>query len=145
MELLLYNNKSDNNVLNKSIEKIGETIVLNAKAEISLLQPVFIVAVDKTTSNLNYCYCPTFNRYYYINNITYLSGGRAVLNCAVDVLMSWKDNIKAITGTVDRNENINNGYLMDNNYKAYAYKKIVCKEFPNAMDSNTIILMTVGG
>ena len=69
MELLLYNNKSDNNVLNKSIEKIGETIVLNAKEEISLLQPVFIIAVDKTTSNLNYCYCPTFNRYYYINNI----------------------------------------------------------------------------
>ena len=33
MELLLYNNKSDNNVLNKDIEKIGETIVLNAKAE----------------------------------------------------------------------------------------------------------------
>ena len=96
MELLLYNNKSDNNVLNKDIVKIGETIVLNAKEEMYLQQPVFIVAVDKTTSNLNYCYCPTFNRYYYINDIIYLSGGRAVLKCTVDVLMSWKDNIKAI-------------------------------------------------
>lgn len=145
MELILYENASDNAVVSKEITKIGETIVLNAKEEISLLQPVFIVAVDKVTSNLNYCYCPTFKRYYYIKNINYLSGGRAVLTCAVDVLMTWKDNIKSITGTVDRNENINNGYLMDNNYKAYAYKKIVCKEFPNSMDNNTIILMTVGG
>lgn len=144
MELLLYINKSDNNVLNKDIEKIGETIVLNAKAEISLLQPVFIVAVDKITSDINYCYCPTFNRYYYINNITYLSGGRAVLNCAVDVLMTWKKNIKAITGTVDRNENINNGYIVDGEYKALVYKQITTKAFPNSLNDDTTYIMTVG-
>ena len=90
MELKIYNNNSNTNVLNKNITLV-DTLELNLKIDNSILQPVLIL---KNYSSGNYCYIKKFNRYYYITDIRVLNGGLYQLHLDVDVLMTYKDVIK---------------------------------------------------
>ena len=90
MELKIYNNNSNTNVLNKNITLV-DTLEFNLKKDNSILQPVLIL---KNYSSGNYCYIKKFNRYYYITDIRVLNGGLYQLHLDVDVLMTYKDVIK---------------------------------------------------
>ena len=89
MELKIYNNNSNNNVLNKKLTLV-DTLEFNLKQDNSILQPVLIL---KNYSSGNYCYIKEFKRYYYITDIKLLTGGLYQLQLDVDVLMSYKDVI----------------------------------------------------
>lgn len=89
MELKIYNNNSNNNVLNKNITLV-DTLEFNLKIDNSILQPVLIL---KNYKRGNYCYIEKFNRYYYITDIKLLTGGLYQLQLDVDVLMTYKDII----------------------------------------------------
>ncbi len=89
MELQIYNNNSNTNVINKNITLVG-TLNFNLKADNSILQPILILKNYKTG---NYCFIKEFNRYYYINDIRVLNGGLYQLQLDVDVLMSYKEII----------------------------------------------------
>ena len=95
MELQIYNNNSNTNVLNKKITLI-DTLEFNLKADNSILQPILIL---KNYSAGNYCYIKEFNRYYYISDIRVLTGGLYQLQLDVDVLMTYKNELmsKSIT------------------------------------------------
>ena len=89
MELQIYNNNSNNNVLNKKITLI-DTLEFNLKADNSILQPILIL---KNYSSGNYCYIKEFRRYYYIADIRVLTGGLYQLQLEIDVLMTYKNKI----------------------------------------------------
>ena len=89
MELQIYNNNSNTNVINKNITLVG-TLNFNLKADNSILQPILIL---KNYSVGNYCFIKEFNRYYYITDIRVLTGGLYQLQLDVDVLMTYKDVI----------------------------------------------------
>ena len=90
----------------------------------------------------NYAYIPDFGRYYFVKYE--IDSNFVLLNCKVDVRTSYKEGIRGLTCTVTRNENLKNGYLHDSNYSIYAYEQVVCKMYPNAINQDSIILMTVG-
>ena len=89
MELKIYNNNSNTNVLNKDITLI-DTLEFNLKMDNSILQPILIL---KNYSMGNYCYIKEFKRYYYITDIKMLTGGLYQLQLDIDVLMSYKNEI----------------------------------------------------
>ena len=89
MELKIYNNNSNTNVMNKNITLVS-TLDFSLKIDNSILQPVLIL---KNYSNGNYCYIEEFKRYYYITDIKLLTGGLYQLQLEVDVLMTYKDII----------------------------------------------------
>lgn len=89
MELKIYNNNSNNNVLNKKLTLV-DTLEFNLKIDNSILQPVLIL---KNYSKGNYCYIKEFERYYYITDIKLLNGGLYQLQLDIDVLMTYKDVI----------------------------------------------------
>ena len=89
MELQIYNNNSNNNVLNKNLTLV-DSLEFNLKIDNSILQPVLIL---KNYSQGNYCYIKEFKRYYYITDIKLLTGGLYQLQLDVDVLMTYKDVI----------------------------------------------------
>ena len=89
MELKIYNNNSNNNVLNKKLTLV-DTLEFNLKIDNSILQPVLIL---KNYSQGNYCYIKEFKRYYYITDIKLLPGRLYQLQLDVDVLMTYKDVI----------------------------------------------------
>ena len=89
MELKIYNNNSNTNVLSKNITLV-DTLDFSLKKDNSILQPVLIL---KNYVDGNYCYINEFNRYYYITDIKLLTGGLYQLHLEVDVLMTYKDVI----------------------------------------------------
>lgn len=89
MELQIYNNNSNTNVLNKNITLVS-TLDFSLKIDNSILQPVLIL---KNYSRGNYCYIEKFKRYYYITDIKLLTGGLYQLQLDIDVLMTYKDII----------------------------------------------------
>lgn len=145
MLVVFGNTLNDSNNLVKHFTTIKEVNV-NLKKDTSIINPVFEISYTELPNlkNVNYCYVFDFGRYYYVDNIEMGVGGIMNVNCSVDVLMSFSDSIKNIEGTVKRSENLINGYIIDDNYKSLSYSNIVTKKFPNAMENDTFVLMTVG-
>lgn len=144
MKITLYNTTSENNRLNKNLTKILDienTKVMNTS---NLLNLQIFIKRDLVSdfNKINYLYIDSYKRYYFVD-VT-IENGFLVLNCSIDVLMTYKSAILNLTATVTRNENLKNGYLEDKNYNIMSYENIVCKTFPNGLTNDSIILMTVG-
>lgn len=146
MTITFYNNESDSILVDKKITSISS--LSNAKIinETDIVNPSIIVSrnfYDSIILKANYLYIDNLKRYYFINNISFAES-MIVIDCTVDVLMSFKNEIRNLNCTVSRNENLKNGYLNDENYNIQAYKQVVCKMFPNGINNDSIILMTAG-
>lgn len=145
MNVVIGNTKNDKNNLIKDFTIVKEfTAIL--KTDTSIIAPTLIVnnlSIEELTQ-CNYCYIADLKRYYFVKNINLNSNNTISIECEVDVLNSFKEEILLINGTVKRAENLNNGYIIDSEYKALSYSNIVTKRFPHAMEQDSFILMTVG-
>ena len=115
MNITLYKTKSANNVINKKLvseKNLGNSCILGDNT--SVTSPTVIIggitSID-TISDYNYAYIAQCHRYYYINDIIALSGGRVKLILSVDVLMTYKTDILNSTQLVTRQKNQGKMYL----------------------------------
>lgn len=144
IEITLYNVSDDNEKISKTL---GEGLVFSSSSIKEQTDVTRITLRIQTSSNLsgyNYAYVSEYGRYYFIETIETTPTGYWVLGCRCDVLMSFASQILNLRGTVTRSESLFNMYLMDDRYKAYAYRDIVTKQFPSAIEDDSCILMTVG-
>ena len=145
MTIKLYHNDSDKRTVNKTLTNEGALTGAVIIDDTTILEPRLKVRDNGIiTVQYNYCYIADFKRYYYITNIT-VSNGYIIIDCAVDVLMSYADEIKACTGIIKRQENLCNYYLDDEKYKSYEYSRIQTKLFPNGFTTNSFVLTIAGG
>ena len=112
MNIVLYNNKSDSRVLNKSIEQIA-TIDVILKSAQNIMSPEIMLQTKTLPIEANYCYISDFGRYYYINAQRLDNGNVSKIELTVDVLMSFKDMILKSTVVAERTTNKYNRYLPD--------------------------------
>ena len=112
MNIILYNNKSDSRVINKSIEKITEISVILKSAQ-NIMSPEIMLQTKTLPIEVNYCYISDFGRYYYINAQRLDNGNVSKIELTVDVLMSFKDMILRSTVVAERTTNKYNRYLPD--------------------------------
>lgn len=127
---------------------VVKTVSANMKDDTSIINPQFELSRIDITSlkGLNYIHVAELGRYYYISNITMGIGGIVILECNIDVLMSYKDNIRALSCVVARNENLYNVYLDDEKFNIYKVPRIQTKTFPNGFsDVSNLVLTVVGG
>ena len=145
MLIKLYKNKSDSNMLHKNLEFAAEYDV-TIKRDNEILNPTIILhAIAEDIAELNYAEIPMYNRFYNITGFTVMPTNMVEIELAVDVLQTYDSQIRNnISGTITRNQYERNGYIIDNQYTALGYKKIVAKTFPNGMTNDSIILMTTG-
>ena len=88
----------------------GLEVELTLKNGTSILQPTFLLSAN--VSEYNYCH---FNgRYYWINDITSVRNGLWEVQCRVDVLASWKNEILETSAFVSYSSNDNNQMVKDN-------------------------------
>ena len=104
MRVILYNNKSDNNVVNKQIVRIKNMSNVIIKENSSIINPVFIIknGVNQKIIKSNYLFSNDFNRYYYINNIVAIIGCMFLLHYSFIVLFIYKNVIQILTMLIDR-------------------------------------------
>lgn len=91
----------------------------------------------------NYVMIDLFQKYYFLGPYE-VQNDCVLINLKEDVRMSFSTQIKNVTATVTRNAVKSNGYLKDANYNALAYQGIQYKQFPNALNDTSCILVTVG-
>lgn len=140
----LYISNSEKNKVDKNLTLLEEKVNCIYKDDTNVLNPTILLEFSEQIKNANYIYLSDKNRYYFVTNKKMTNGGKIALELEVDVLTSFKTEIRNIEATITRNENKKNGYLVDNQYEVYAYEQVVCKSFPRGLTNNSIILMTVG-
>lgn len=128
MKVSFYQNTSENYRIDKSlIGKYTESCTL--KDGCSIENPEILIANANNMSDCNYMYIPDFNRYYFITDIVSVRDGLWLISGHVDVLMSFKNEIKACSATFKRQENLFNLYLDDPEFHTYNNAQIVTKVF----------------
>lgn len=118
------------------------------KGNADIINPIFEIATPSNL-NINYCYCSDWARYYYIDSIEVMQGGKVALHCRVDVLKSFSAGIKALSVIIDKQEYVQNGnmYRDDGSFVTTAKHYNEVKEFNgSSFNSNgKFILICAGG
>lgn len=105
IDIYFYSYNGEKNRLKKALP-IGNAFSCNFNAEYNLINPVIKIAqTDDFT--YNYCYIPAVKRYYFIDRVVVRRGGYYELYLSLDALMTYKDNILKLYGTVTRSTKFN--------------------------------------
>lgn len=133
--------------MNKTFTVKKEFTQATLKEATSIVDPVIIITQPTDVSNINYCYIPALGRYYYIQDITALTGNRVALNCHCDVLMSFKSQIKNCQAIIDKSQQSSNSnvYLNDESFITECKDVLQSLEFPSGFTSSDTIIITAGG
>lgn len=133
-----FENNNLKNVARPLTTKLFEKdIIMKQDADVS--RPSFIM--DYTT-DFNYCYIDKYKRFYFCK-ITHINNKQIFVECEVNPLHSWINDVLENECNILRNEFIKSTYLIDDEYKAQAYEQIVTKTFPNGLNDNSLVLMVV--
>lgn len=147
MEVILYRNSSENNVIGKSLAQI-KSVEANLKNDVSVINPTLVLNYTANILDSNYCFIPKFNRYYFIDEIVPITGDRCIVKCRVDVLESFKEDIKSLTVILDKSQSIykSNKYLDDGSFIVENKDFNTIYNFPNGFnEEGTFILICAGG
>ncbi len=137
------------NVVDKELQKQTPDLVGTLRAGSSIIDPVIIVEANDPgfqANESNYIYVEEFGRYYYITNIISVNYTLWELHCHVDVLMSYKEQIRAQTAIVARQEAEYNLMLDDGIFMCYQNPKIQTKVFsnPTPFETQEFVLVVAG-
>lgn len=147
MDIVLYINTSERQAIHKTI---GSPITLTGslRGESSIINPSFVIEIGNP-SGYNYCYIPSFGRYYFITNITSVRTDLWRIDCSVDVLMSFATdilNLDVIVSDVSIGESPTSTYFSGEQWQTTVKTKTDVINFPyGLLDNGEYILITSGG
>lgn len=145
MEVQFYYNTSDDRVINKMLY-IGETFTGVPRDEVSIMNPV-IRFESEGVLRYNYAYIPQFQRYYSIVDRTVYRDGIWDVTFAVDVLMSFRNDIMSLNVIVDKQSLEENGdeFIDDGSLVTENVMFQTVYNFPDGFnDTGEYILITAG-
>lgn len=106
----------------------GQEFGIDLKAPCNIIDPEIKIATQNDPTGYNYCYIPTFSRYYWVKNWTY-ADGLWVASLTVDTLASYRDQIGYSTEYVVRSSAKYNGTISDGLYPATSEVRSVTSAF----------------
>ena len=141
----LFKTNSENNRVVKTLTD-EKQLSGELRNQTSVLNPSIRIESADNISTYNYAYISEFGRYYYITDIVSVRTNCWVVSLRCDVLMSYKDEIKTITGVVVRQESNPNKLLVDRLERIQSDKEIDILYYPDAFSKNLkYVLVTAGG
>ena len=144
MNISLMRNTSEVNKIYKNV-----TTILSAdgdlRSETDVISPVAVFSsIDDTFAGINYAYIPTFNRYYFVEDITVLAPGLVQISMGVDVLMSNADDIMKQYAVIERQQYDFNMELRDPHIPTRNATAIQYTKFPNSFTNYQIVIPIMG-
>lgn len=106
----------------------GHEFGIDLKAPCNIINPEIKIASQSDPTGYNYCYLPTFSRYYWVKNWTY-SEGLWTASLTVDTLASYREQIGNSTEYVARSSARFDGTISDGLYPATAKVQSVTTAF----------------
>lgn len=141
MTIDFYKVPDDPRQIPKTLEnKVTRTGALRGEADV--LNPNFEVT-STVPLDVNYCYIPEFNRYYFCK-VEVIRTGLYRVSCKVDVLQTYYPEFIGISCIVKRSTNVFNAYIPDERRKFYQ------QTFPQYIDIGDVgkptklLIVTVG-
>lgn len=145
ISIAVQRNNSPSIYVDKDISTIA-TYTGSIKDETDISDPIFILEADLADlTRVNYCTIAAFNRSYFINNITSIRAGLVELDCHVDVISSFKAQIRANKAILLKQEKDWNLYINDGSLMTYQNPLISTIDFPSGFSSPEFILAVAGG
>ena len=132
MQCKFYKYAATPNRIDKSsfLTEISIINNISLKDNTDLMQPVFYLKTDPTVYNANYLFCSYTQRYYYINQITAVTGGRLAISCSIDVLYTYRDEILNSTAWIEISSDTATPDYMRQDYPFTARQLIKGIDFP---------------
>ena len=141
----LFKTASENNRVVKTLTD-EKQLSGELRNQTSVLNPSIRIESADNISTYNYAYIQEFGRYYYITDITSVRTNCWIISLRCDVLMSYSNQIRAITGVVVRQESNPNKLLVDRLERLQSNKEIDILYYPDAFSKNLqFVLVTAGG
>lgn len=131
MTLTFYSVTDDPRTLTKTLGTATHTVTgAVIYQECSILAPSFMLDYDSDIIASNYIVADSSlnNRHYFIKDVSLIPGGKCVVHCAIDVLMTYNTAIKDLKCNIVRNENIVNKWLPDSMMQKTA-KTYTCNKY----------------
>lgn len=116
------------------------------KANCDMFHPTLVIYDTIDVTAFNYFQIPDFGRYYYIDSpLTTHNENTFEITGNVDVLMSFKQDIRNASAVIDRNENEFIKYITDSKYTVLNYERVQTKVFPNSFPADGQFILVVAG
>lgn len=80
----------------------GTAVSVQLKEPCPVAAPSFIITDGAFNLAWNYCYVAAFGRYYFLEDLTFLTGGRVQADFTVDVLATYRAGIRSYSCFVER-------------------------------------------
>lgn len=145
MNITFYKNNSPNNYLTKqlagAVNMTGEL-----RNESSVIDPVILIEYSNL-SKFNYLYIPDFLRFYFIRNIESIRTNIWAVHCHVDVLNTYRSEIKLHQAIISKTANYDDADLIidDGDWVCENRMFNTIIEFPKGLNEHgTNILITAG-
>lgn len=144
MDILFYKNFSDPITLGKELEHVT-TLSGTLKSEYDILNPIINIE-SHNIINANYCHVPELNRYYFIDKQSILTNNLITVFLKVDVLESYKNEIKQLKCILSDSTSNNDNYLNGPQWVTTVKTTTTIKQFPAGLNNEgEYILITAGG
>ena len=143
--VILYNNISNPNVINKTITQLAEASC-DFKRPVDVETPEIYISATDAYDKCNYMYIAEFGRYYYAKAV--VGAGQVITyQCESDPLMSFKSAILSSPAVISRNPWHFDLYVPDPKLPIEARTASSTLKFPNDPfdgSNNCYILTTIG-
>lgn len=144
----LYINLSNRNVFDKNL-LLQATVPITFKDRVDVINPVIRLTYNELYLKANYMFLEMFNRYYFVEKREIINN-EIIYTLHVDVIYTFKDQIKACNATAERcsKDGKYNRYLNDKEFMGLQNSRITITKFPSGFakdaDKQSYILL-VGG
>lgn len=143
MTITLYTTSSERNAVNKSLSEIT-TLTGTLRDSSSIINPLITISGDVSISHANYAYIPDFGRYYFIDGIESIRNGLWRFSMHVDVLYTYREQIKSNHAIIERNEIDYDLKLNDGLFKVQQNPRIAQFSFPSGFSTWNFVLAIAG-
>lgn len=148
MTIVIQTNSSEREKLDKTLVTVA-SLTGTLRAETSLIDPVILVSGSTLSalSAANYMTIADFGRSYFITGIRSIRDGLVEIFGHVDVLSSFKTQIRANSAIIRRSERNWNLYLNDGSLMVEQRPHVITQEFSSggAMASGSSFILALAG
>lgn len=144
-DIVFYYNTSEVNAVSKHINQTGIARNGVLREESSVIDPVVIVdAPANVVINSNYAQIAQFNRHYFITNVESVNNGLWRVSMHVDVLYTYRNQIRNNSAIIERNENDYDLKLNDGLFKTQQNPRIAQIPFTSGFNQFDFVLAIAG-
>lgn len=145
MHLTLYKTDSEPEKIDKTLSDATQ-LTGSLRNESNVITPRIMVEADAgALAEKNYAYIPEFDRYYFVSDVVSVRNNVCMVIMRVDVLMSFKSQIRANYAFLEKQKTNGSRYLNDGSWFHDSRQFYTVKNFPNGFnDTGEFILITAG-